>query len=255
MSQSRDRSISAQGIILRRTVWHESSYILDVLTPTQGRISVMAQGVRRPKKGMEGMFEPLNQCEWQLHNKPESNWFIMRDVSLHAAHLYQADVTHSALMQAAAELLMLMLYDEAEAAQLYKLLTEYLHYVETTERNGIAVFWRFLLRIALIFGVPFFLNRCARCEETRNDFVAYYPQRNGLICCNCMHPVLKDVVIPLSDETCQLFRLLPSIGNHLSEISISRQSARSITDILLLHLSEHFHRSIKLKSLELYFLV
>lgn len=255
MSQARHRSISAQGIILRRTVWRDSSYILDVLTPQQGRISVMAQGVRRPKKGMEGMFEPLNQCEWLLHNKPESNWFVLKDVSMIQAHLYQTDVAHSALMQAAAELLMLMMHDEAEGAQLYQLLIEYLHYVATTPRNGIAVFWRFLLRIALIFGVPFFLNRCARCEETRNDFVAYYPQRNGLICSNCMHPVLKDLVIPLSEESGNLFSILPSIGNHLQKLTISAQSARSVTDILLLHLSEHFHRSIKLKSLELYFLV
>lgn len=255
MSQSRDRSISAQGIILRRTVWHESSCILDVLTSEHGRIPVMAQGVRRPRKGMEGMFEPLNQCEWQLHKKPESTWYILKDVSLMKAHLFDENVSHSALMQAAAEILMLMLYDESEGAQLYALLVEYLTYVANTPRNGIAVFWRFLLRIALIYGVPFFLHRCAKCQKTCNDFVAYYPQRNGLICANCMHPVLKDMVIPLSEESCHLFSILPSIGNHLSHITISAQSARSVTDILLLHLSEHFQRSIKLKSLELYFLV
>ncbi|GEM_PF-578082 len=254
MPSHRNRSHTTQGIILMRKPWKESSFILDVLTVDFGRITVLAQGVRRQKKAMEGMFESLNEAEWVLHKSPESEWFILKDITMVTPHLYDVNLPTSALMQAAAELLLKLLYDDIEAVQLYQLLKEYLAYVVKVQRNGIAVLWRFMLRISLIFGFPLFLNRCVKCSKPPQAFGAYYPQLNGLICTSCLHPAHRDVVIPLTPTASDLFIKLPHIGSMLDDITISIPDGRLITDVLLLHLSQHFNRAITLKSLELYFL-
>jgi DNA repair protein RecO (recombination protein O) len=57
------RSFSTEAIILRRTNYGEADKILSILTNDQGKLSVIAKGVRRPKSKLAGGLELFATCQ------------------------------------------------------------------------------------------------------------------------------------------------------------------------------------------------
>jgi DNA repair protein RecO len=57
------KSIRTKAIVLRRTNYGESDRILQLLTPENGIISVMAKGVRREKSRLAGGIELFASCD------------------------------------------------------------------------------------------------------------------------------------------------------------------------------------------------
>ena len=60
------RDLKTQGIILRRTNFKEADRILSVITP-EGKISVMARGVRRSRSRLAGGVEMFTVSELMIH--------------------------------------------------------------------------------------------------------------------------------------------------------------------------------------------
>jgi DNA repair protein RecO (recombination protein O) len=59
--------IRTKAIILRRTNYGEADRILQVLTPQNGKLSIMAKGVRREKSRLAGGIELFAICDVVLH--------------------------------------------------------------------------------------------------------------------------------------------------------------------------------------------
>lgn len=60
-------SVRTDAIVLRRTNYGEADRILQVITPDNGRMSVMARGVRREKSRLAGGIELFAVCDIVLH--------------------------------------------------------------------------------------------------------------------------------------------------------------------------------------------
>ena len=69
--------IVTQGIVLRETVTREADKILTVLTREQGKISVIARGVRRKGCKYAACAQPLAYSEWTLYKK--GDWYYAND--------------------------------------------------------------------------------------------------------------------------------------------------------------------------------
>jgi DNA repair protein RecO (recombination protein O) len=61
------QSLRTKAIILRRTNYGEADRILSVITPDNGRLSVMARSVRREKSRLAGGIELFAICDIVLH--------------------------------------------------------------------------------------------------------------------------------------------------------------------------------------------
>ena len=60
-------TLRTDAIVLRRTNYGEADRILQVITPNDGRLSVMARGVRREKSRLAGGIELFAVCDIVLH--------------------------------------------------------------------------------------------------------------------------------------------------------------------------------------------
>ncbi|MDO9576894.1 MAG: DNA repair protein RecO [Candidatus Cloacimonadales bacterium] len=247
----KSRDLNLKGIILKKTPFRETSLILDIFTPDLGSIPVMAKGVRQEKSKTTGLLEILNELDLSLYKNPASDWYIFKSAELLKAHLYETNFRTGILMQGAAEIYKQLLLEYNDYAELYELLQQYLLYIRTIPRNGIAIFWRFLLKLFRLIGIEFSVNLCVECNQ-ENNFVAYYPQRHGFICKNCYRPIFENFVIGLNREQADIFANLRQIGKLLDELIISKQTIDQINRIFLMHLSEHFHQKFFLKSVEMY---
>ena len=246
----KQRDLNLQGIILKKTVFRETSLIVDIFTPDYGSISVMAKGVRSEKSKVTGLLEILNELDLSLYKKPDSDWFIFKNADLIKAHLYDLDFQTGVLMQAAAEIYRQLTLEHSDFSGLYELLKQYLDYIGTVPKNGIAIFWRFLLRLFRLIGIEFNVTRCVECGGEKL-FAAYYPRQHGFICHGCYRPMLDDYMIKLNNEETEVFSKLLTIGKLRYELSLSPQTVSQINRIFLVHLSEHFHQKFYLKSLEM----
>ena len=66
MSRNTPTDLKTRGIVLRRTNYGEADRILSVLTP-EGKVSVMAKGVRKAKSRLAGAVEMFTVSELQIH--------------------------------------------------------------------------------------------------------------------------------------------------------------------------------------------
>lgn len=60
------RDIKTRGLVLRRTNYGEADRILSIITP-EGKVSVMAKGVRKPKSKLAGAVEMFTVSELNVH--------------------------------------------------------------------------------------------------------------------------------------------------------------------------------------------
>ncbi len=244
------RDIKTKGIIIKKVNFRETSIILDILTPEYGVISVMAKGIRKQKSKNTGLLEILNELDLILYKNPSSEWYIYRSSQIVNAHLFNIDISTSVLMQAAVEVIRQIIISVEDSQEIYQLLETYFEYIKTVNINGIAIFWRFLLKLFKIIGIELNISNCIECSQ-RKQFFAYFPQNHGFICENCYHTVNDEQIFKINKNTSDLISKLNNIGNYIDEISIPKTSIKQLNRIFLTHLSEHFHKKIHLKSIEL----
>ena len=60
------REIKTRGVVLRRTNYGEADRILNVITP-EGKLAVMAKGVRKPRSKLAGGVEMFTLSEYYIH--------------------------------------------------------------------------------------------------------------------------------------------------------------------------------------------
>ena len=248
--RKKNRDVQTTGIIFRKTPYRETSLILEIFALELGKISVIAKGIKREKSKDLGLTEILNELELVLHKT--NDWYILKSATLIKSHLFEVDFNKNILMQAAVEIYRQLIIPEEDSKKLYELLMKYFNYLKQVNINGIAIFWRFLLRVFIITGIELNLTKCIICKKQKNDFIGYYPQKSGFICKKCYRPVFDSSIIKISNDVASIFSNIYQIGNILDKIEISKSTINQINKIFLIHLSEHFHKKFHLRSLEMY---
>ncbi len=245
----RQRLYVTEGVILFRRPLKESSVMLDVLSQNLGIIPVIAQGIKKENNKNTGLIEPGNQLELTLYKTGESKWWYYRSGSF--IRNFHGDPYANVVIQAAFELIMQMMIEEDDHEIFYSLLLDYLNYVPECNRNVIAIYWRFILAVFRLMGVPLDFSSCAMCEQTGNHLVAYYPRLHGMICGSCYKPAMEGYLIDIDVPTGQLIEKIPIIGNYLDEIEIPANIFRTMNRIVRLHAEENLHKTLRWNALEI----
>ena len=247
-----NRNFSTKGIIIHKIPFKESSCILEIFSENFGKISVLAKGARRTNSQFQGLVEILNEGMFELYSKQTSNWFILISVDLIDSHLFNTNYHSALIMQTATELFRQLIIDNKSAEELYKYFHIFLEYIKNVEKNQIAIYWRFLLRIYLLLGIELNIHECILCHQNKQKMIAYYPQKHGFVCEDCYRPGLNDLCLKINDNVAGIIAKIPEIGNWLRKIQINKKNFKLINKIFLTHLTEQFHKHFKFRSLEYY---
>ncbi|MCF7920149.1 MAG: DNA repair protein RecO [Candidatus Cloacimonetes bacterium] len=240
--------LTITGIVLNKKKFRESSIICDVLTPAFGRISVLGKGVRKDSSPSYGSLQTGAEVELELYHKRDSEWYILKSANLKSLYT-SANYETTACLQAGLELFLQLVIDHHEAEEYYRILLSYQQYLAKVDKNGIAIFWRLLLRIMEMNGISLKWQKCLNCNTILSEFFGYYALRNGMLCPACSHTHREDMII-IDQETADLMLKIPSIGNHINDLNISSQAQNTITRILLTHLNHHYDHHFRFKSLK-----
>jgi DNA repair protein RecO (recombination protein O) len=233
-------SVKTEAVVLRSMRFGEADRILHLYTPTRGRISAIAKGVRKTRSRFGGRLEPFFHLRLVLH-EGRSDLLTVTSAETVAAHarLREGGPTLDAAARACDAVN--RLFGEAEAhPPVFHLLCNELALLEgdpaqATHANQLA----FRLKLLLAAGFAPQLAACAACGE-REHLVGFSGAAGGVVC-----PACEAGGFPLAEEAHAF--LTDALARPLAEAPAGspralRQAERAIAETV-----EH-HAHVRLRA-------
>jgi DNA repair protein RecO (recombination protein O) len=178
-------SLKTEAVVLRSIRYGEADRILHLYTPTRGRISAIAKGVRKTRSRFGGRLEPFFHLRLVLH---EGRSDLLTVTSAETVSGYARLRDNGATLDAAARACDAVnrLFGEAEASEpVFFLLCNELGLLESDPRHaGHANQLAFRMKLLVAAGLAPQLSACASCGE-RNHLVGFSGAAGGVVCAAC----------------------------------------------------------------------
>jgi DNA repair protein RecO len=242
--------IKTNCILLKKQPYSETSVLMQVISDTLGMVSVLAKGMRKGKEHNDYLLNVLNEYEFVVSSASPSGMHTLVEMTLLEEFPTDLALDTWFAAQAGAEILTKLIVPEEEVPLFYHVLKQYLTYLKTVSVNPLAIFWRYLLHLDKLLGVPINLTACSTCQIGMDKLEGYSPETGQLLCRKCMMELHSSY--SLSPEAGQIISLLPVVGNFLNDLIISPETARQINRFMLNYLNAQFHRKIVLNSLQFF---
>lgn len=241
--------VTDRGFLAKTSPYGESSLILKAFTRGHGMISMIAKGIRK-KPGAETL-SPENDYEFVLYEPGEGGLFLLSEFSLAREYDLSRKAECWTVAECALELYGKLIIPQDENPHYYDLLHDLFAYLESLDRNAILIWWRFLLRIYSMLGIPFRTDICSHCGRGAENIAAYEEGSARLVCPDCLDANTDpDRYTILTSQSSRVLALLPRIGDYLDAFTLTRQSVTQLNMLFADYWSEHFQRPLKLRSLK-----
>ncbi len=177
---------TTDGLVLRVKKVGENDKLLTLLTPQEGRISVLVKGGRSLKSGSLSSTELFTYGNYEITDKNGYKWLRGASPERQFSGLSGA-VERVALASYIAEVAEELSGENEPAGDVLRLVLNSFHALDTGKRPIAQIKSVFELRAAAISGFMPDVHTCRGCEK--NDCDAYYLDvMNGrLLCSECMH--------------------------------------------------------------------
>ena len=132
---------NATGIILRTRLLTESSLIVEWISPSAGRLSVVAKGARKPKSPFAGRLDLFYEADFSFHRGRPGTLHPLREVRIiHAPNAFRMDLSRLQLAAYATTCLEWVTEKETPLPELFDLTKGFLNCVETLPVQTTTVF-------------------------------------------------------------------------------------------------------------------
>jgi len=178
------------AIVLRNIRLGESSKIVSVLTPTFGRVKVVAKGARQLRSRWASLLEPGNEVELMIYARPGRDLWTLGDAQLGRAVLTAGQgLNKLSLLFAALELCERLLPEQEPASDCEQSLRDYLdQWHRGDEAPLMASFFGFELELAKYMGIALDVDQCGECGEALVERVQHSAADGFLRCARCHVP-------------------------------------------------------------------
>ncbi|MDD3089058.1 MAG: DNA repair protein RecO [Candidatus Omnitrophica bacterium] len=236
-------AFNAQGIILRRFLLRETSYILVVFTREFGKIKGVLKGVRAPYPQFAGNFEIFTECSLQFYRKKKSNMdLITQCESLDFFLPVRKDIERLTYANYFIELV-----DNVTAAndpneRLYDSLAGSLRLLgtESSPKRASRIFE---LKILSALGLTPQVEACVLCGALAQTGAVFSAALGGLVCSECSNRAVEGSM-PISLGAVNFMsKIIGCDMEKASRIKVSGQVGRETQEALASFLEYHVGRA------------
>jgi DNA repair protein RecO (recombination protein O) len=184
-----ERIYKTQAIVLRRYDFGEAGKQLIVYTPRQGKLSLIAKGVKRSTSKMAGHLEPLTLSH-VVAARGRNLDTITQAATVEAFATLRTEPDRLFHGLVVTELLDRLTQEHEQNAALWDLFVETLRRLDTDADPWVAATY-FHVRLLAIAGYKPQLDGCVECGGAlRAEAVYYSPRLGGTLCpdCRASHP-------------------------------------------------------------------
>ncbi len=238
-----------QAFLIKSSPYSDSSLILRAFGRQHGLISILAKGIR--SKPEASLLNPLYVYEFSFYEPREAGLCLLAEFSLAEEFDLANKIESWTAAECALELYSQLIIPPEESSAYFELLRDLLVYLGTLEKNAVLIWWRFLLRVFRMLGIPYDPQLCFACLDCSNALTAWEQGSGRLICAGCLDALPDPLRYePLSAVSARILRLLPVIGEHVASLRPDRASVAQLNRLFAQYYQAHFHKALKLRGLE-----
>lgn len=181
---SRERSLRTEAVILRHLDWGEADRLLWIFTREQGKIRIVAKGVRKLRSRKAGHLEPFIHANLLLAYGREM-WIVTQAETVQAFIPLREDLRRLGYASYVIELLDRFTYEEGENKQLFHLLVDTLGLLSAEPDPAFAVRY-YEVRLLDLVGYRPQLFHCVSCHnpiQAEDQF--FSASLGGVLCPRC----------------------------------------------------------------------
>ncbi len=218
-----------RGIVLKTTLYSESSVIVQVFTDKFGIQSYLINGVKKPKAKISiNILQPLHLLEMVVYHKISSQ--IQRVAEARPVPVFKSipyDIVKNTIIQFLNEVLYKSIRQQNADDNLFDFIYNAISWFDETDEPSVNFHLAFLLKLSRFLGF-------APHEQTRNDQKYFDLQEGGFTSLMPIHPYFID------KSDADYFLLLLSVSlDRLSEIKLENKNRRLILDKILVYYTLH----------------
>jgi len=220
--RSQVRSVDVSALLLRKVDYGEADLVLQMLTNSLGRVSVIARSARASKRRFAGGLEPIHGLRVCLDVPEQGDLYRLRESRLDVPRLQlAASLTALTVAGKALSWVRDTTVIGAEESRIFQACTRFLDVLEEappmTPIEADARLAEFGLVLLSPLGWALDLERCVRCGRScpAASPATLDPRQGGLVCRRCgggaghpIDPMLRRRMLESCRDNCQ--SLLPS---------------------------------------------
>jgi len=172
----------AEGIILKARAYGEADSIITLLTKEQGKINVIAKGVRKIKSRKRGSVQPFTYSRFLIYGGKSLDIITQGDIVESFSYLGE-DLDFFTLGSYCCELVDNFLPEKEENREVFSLLLNTFYYLPFTDKD--IIIRAFELRLLNLMGYLPMLRCCVNCQQEVTTRVFFSSLHGGLLCENC----------------------------------------------------------------------
>ncbi|MCX7610954.1 MAG: DNA repair protein RecO [Ignavibacterium sp.] len=240
--------IKTEAIVLRKINYSESSLIVSLFTKSNGKISAILKGGRRPNSKLSSVVDLLNHIQVIIYKKESRDIQVISSADLYSYFPnIKSDFTKTTYAYAVCELVN-DVYMEGEVNELmFNGLVRILNLMNNKEENSAILFIKFFIFFLKEIGYELNLELCKICSKELSIELKPVPFGNeGFICLSCQseHKIQK------MNES-ELFNFLSCLKNRKKLNYVNDKLIESAIKFLLNYLRNHLENFKGLQSLEI----
>ena len=241
-------ALKAEGIILRKYLLRETSYILVLFTKEFGKVQGVVKGARKPYPQFAGDFEIFTQCEMLFYEKKKNPLDLITQCEAIDSFLpIRKDIEKLTYASYFVELVNAVtgFYDRND--DLYNILAGSLRMMGG-KVSAMRIARIFELKLLGALGLTPHLKDCLKCGSPIESKAFFNIEKGGMVCSSCGNPSLKS--LPMSLGTLNFMRKIQeSELSKTSRVKVSKEVGQESE--LVLKGFMQYHVSKPMKSLRL----
>lgn len=218
-----------RGIVLKTTLYSESSVVVQMFTEKFGIQSYMINGVRKPKAKIRmNMLQPLHLVEMIVYHKANSS--IQRISELRPTPIFRSipyDIIKSTITIFLNEVLYKSIRQQMADEHLFDFIFSAVCWFDESEETNVNFHLAFLLKLSRYLGF-------APSMETKSDHSYFDLQEGEFKSLPPIHPYFIDKA-----DAALFISLYISPFEKINEIKLENKTRRSILDKILVYYTLH----------------
>ncbi len=183
-------TITDNVIVLKRSEWSESSYIVRCVSREYGLVSFVAKGARRPKSTLFGLLEPGSVVKAHWYTGKSSDLMTLTEVfESKAMPFTHKSLEHSAILTVLLETMLKLQPIGFEDAELFTTLEKSIYWIEEKAEGQLEIpnsfLSKFWLRCVRLQGFYYNAEYCGECRKPLKSPVRFRPTIGGFVCLGC----------------------------------------------------------------------
>lgn len=246
MRTTRERLYRTDAIVLKRQDFGEADRVLTILTPTHGKLRVIAKGVRRTSSRKAGHIEMFSLSQILLA-RGRSMDVITQAQAINLFRALHDDLLRFSYASYFAELTDRFLEENDTHQDVYILLREALEELVGEANDArLPMLARFFeLRLLGLVGYQPELFACAQCKtplEARDQF--FSPSAGGVLCPACR--LTERDALPLTLTSLKVLRFVQTRDYpEVRQLALSETIHQDLERLLLRYLTHVLERQLK----------